>query len=40
MLRTNMMHNKLLMVLISLIDFCFDGGKIDILHLIVMGLVG
>ena len=38
-LYTKLPHNKLLIVLNSLIDFCFDGGKINILQLIIMELV-
>ena len=38
-LYTELPLNKLLMVLNSLINFCFDGGKINILQLIVMELV-
>ena len=33
-LYTKLLHNKLLMVLSSLIDFCFDGGEINMLQLI------
>ena len=36
-LYTKLSHNKLLMVLNSLIDFCFDGGE---LQLIIMELAG
>ena len=39
-LYTKLPHNKLLMVINILIDFCFDGRKINILQLIVMELVG
>ena len=31
-LYTKLLHNKLLMVLSSLIDFCFDGGEINMLQ--------
>ena len=33
-LYTKLLHNKLLMVLSSLIDFYFDGGEINMLQLI------
>ena len=39
-LYTELPHNKLLMALNSLIDFCFDGGESKYIKLIVMRLVG
>ena len=39
-LYTKLPYNTLLMVLNSLIDFYFDGGKNKILQLIIMELVG
>ena len=39
-LYTKLPHNKLLMVLNSLIDFCLREEKVNILQLIVMEFVG
>ena len=39
-LYTKLPHNKRLVVLNSLIDFCFDGVQSKYITLIIMGLVG